>query len=637
MYCPRCGSDVPDGGRYCPKCGADLRVGQEEMNAADGKAGSFSLPAFLKQHRVLTGIVCAALALVVFFLIWFHLPRQRYARQMALGQRYLKEEDYEEAVSAFTNALNLVPESGEAMEQLEITYVSWAGALEKEGDSGQAAAILRDALSLYPDSEKLREAAAGEESAQVSDGSSGAQGSGSEETASVSPGGSQGEDDSLPISFLPLSLTDYQGDEFHIRGDIPACVTGVLISSSEDNDKLSSALDVVNDAVKEQVAEETKRCQGEDSSALAYTDIWQADLRVMRSDTTVVSIVSLAGHSGQREPWEFQKGWNIDPSTGELLSLSDVVTDTDTLSELLGYDVTDSDFAMGYEGLYLFSGADFSCIPWTGIADLVDARYTQAPDCYVVPFSPWGESVTTDLDGDGQADAVSLSPGADEYDVLTGMSVSINGQSFAISTGEDDYGMYYASHMTCDLIHTPSKTLLLYSCPMDDGYATTFLVTLDENGVTFDGSLDCGPDNSTVLLDPSDVRMTTIDHFIGTAVLYRDYDLTQRQGDVFYPLEEFFTYEEGSGFDNTLTTKTKVTLDAVTLEEDGSLATGKSVTIPAGESLTRLYTDREHYLVLQRDDGSLVELTVDGSADSWPVTYQGVDVMDLFDGIYLSG
>lgn len=92
--------------------------------------------------------------------IWYQMPQQRFTRQMDLGERYLNDLDYEQAVAAFSTALEILPDNEEAEDALSGTYVSWSDSYVSEGDYQSAVDTLGQGQSALPDNETLLTATA---------------------------------------------------------------------------------------------------------------------------------------------------------------------------------------------------------------------------------------------------------------------------------------------------------------------------------------------------------------------------------------------------------------------------------------------------------------------------------------------
>lgn len=108
---------------------------------------------FLEKHRKACGIivvliVLAAVALSAGFFLNKN-PEKQLAAQLELGNRYLEEMDYEQAVVAFTKAIEIDPMNTEA-------YLGLSDAYAGLGDMEQAISVLETGYELTQD-ERLRE------------------------------------------------------------------------------------------------------------------------------------------------------------------------------------------------------------------------------------------------------------------------------------------------------------------------------------------------------------------------------------------------------------------------------------------------------------------------------------------------
>lgn len=147
MYCINCGKQIEDGARFCEHCGAPVKggapagVGASEGSGrpADGrvsvnggkpaKTGMERMPMAEEQAGVpeerrakkkyglflLLGLLAIlAIGAAVWFLFFGKGGSGRAGEQLRLGNRYLEEMDYEQAVVAFTKAIEIEPKEVDA-------------------------------------------------------------------------------------------------------------------------------------------------------------------------------------------------------------------------------------------------------------------------------------------------------------------------------------------------------------------------------------------------------------------------------------------------------------------------------------------------------------------------------------------
>ena len=182
MYCHNCGVQVGDSDSFCKNCGTNLRVDDAltdffpKMTDDDETDIGGNDPAFLSSEAgtsevgnginlvlkekkksklpIVISIAVACLVLMVaaggFFIV--NSKGRRLQRQLDLGNRYLSEMDYEQAISAFNAAIAIDPRSPEAYYGLSNSYVEM-------GDYISAIEVLEDGYEATQDSRMLREIA----------------------------------------------------------------------------------------------------------------------------------------------------------------------------------------------------------------------------------------------------------------------------------------------------------------------------------------------------------------------------------------------------------------------------------------------------------------------------------------------
>ncbi len=147
MYCTNCGKQIKDGARFCEHCGAPVKRGapagvrapeenrgptESRMSAAGGRpadAGPGRIPmaeepAGAPEERrskkkygllLLLGLLAVlAIGAAVWFLFFGKGKKGEAAEQLKLGNRYLEEMDYEQAVVAFTKTIEIDPQKVDA-------------------------------------------------------------------------------------------------------------------------------------------------------------------------------------------------------------------------------------------------------------------------------------------------------------------------------------------------------------------------------------------------------------------------------------------------------------------------------------------------------------------------------------------
>ncbi len=166
MFCPNCGNEISDEARFCVKCGAKMpdtepvpnyaQVPQEdnpsqEFAAEPGSANDMSHkdlgPANIRpvheKNRLplIIGLAAVFLSAAVIgsaMLIWQSSPGESIKKQLILGEKFLLEENYEQAILAFEKAIEIDPKNPEP-------YLKLAEIYTRQDDYEKAVKILEKA------------------------------------------------------------------------------------------------------------------------------------------------------------------------------------------------------------------------------------------------------------------------------------------------------------------------------------------------------------------------------------------------------------------------------------------------------------------------------------------------------------
>ena len=175
MYCSSCGKQIEDGNRFCVECGASIpkapviqpqviQTQRVQPHVVQTQAASAVKRQSKKKKKwpfmILTALILAV-AVVVGFL-GYKMYQKSYANdQIELGQNYLLDQNYEEAIVAFTNALKYEPKNAETYDRLVDAYIEWADyVIDTKQDYEEAIDILQRGQEQTGDdriAERLRE------------------------------------------------------------------------------------------------------------------------------------------------------------------------------------------------------------------------------------------------------------------------------------------------------------------------------------------------------------------------------------------------------------------------------------------------------------------------------------------------
>lgn len=115
-YCKECGAELEAGGEFCGNCGMPV-------DAEFAESGSF-ISVKKKKKGIVVAVALLILGVLIASLTVFGgADKIRVARLCSLGERYLSELEYEEAIVAFEAAIEIKPKTEDAYIGLADTYV----------------------------------------------------------------------------------------------------------------------------------------------------------------------------------------------------------------------------------------------------------------------------------------------------------------------------------------------------------------------------------------------------------------------------------------------------------------------------------------------------------------------------------
>jgi tetratricopeptide (TPR) repeat protein len=120
--------------------------------------GEINMGKELSKTRLIIVIIAAAFSAIVIGVVAFtNSPAQKLRRQLDLGEKYLSELNYEQAVAAFKDALAIDPNSQEVLSGLKEAYTQWSDSLLVSEKYEEALKRLNEALSVLPEDASLSE------------------------------------------------------------------------------------------------------------------------------------------------------------------------------------------------------------------------------------------------------------------------------------------------------------------------------------------------------------------------------------------------------------------------------------------------------------------------------------------------
>ena len=148
-YCPKCGKKLDKQASFCTGCGARIKPATEAAPIIYNDPPSPG-PRRKRKNNTINIILLAVLLVLLgglFGILFFRgKGGDPLAKQLSLGERYLSEMDYERAVAAFQEAVEIDPKSKQAYMGLADSYAGLADVTE---DHEQSIGYRNDAVEAY--------------------------------------------------------------------------------------------------------------------------------------------------------------------------------------------------------------------------------------------------------------------------------------------------------------------------------------------------------------------------------------------------------------------------------------------------------------------------------------------------------
>lgn len=149
-FCANCGQRLKDGEQMCANCGQVVRQATEDKIPAFEVSQNTSFIEKLKKTKrnllitISAVIICSVIGGIG---IAKYIKASQIRKRMNLGNKYLQEQQYEEAIFTFENIIKMEPENIEARVELAKVYTKTENLVEAEK-------ILKEAISINPQKEE---------------------------------------------------------------------------------------------------------------------------------------------------------------------------------------------------------------------------------------------------------------------------------------------------------------------------------------------------------------------------------------------------------------------------------------------------------------------------------------------------
>ncbi|MCM1213624.1 MAG: tetratricopeptide repeat protein [Lachnospiraceae bacterium] len=149
MFCGKCGAEIENGGRFCPQCGTV--VGEKQERAAAPVPAQKGTPAKKKLLAAVAACAVLAVAGVIALVVHITSPEYRSGKCVRQAEKYMQEESFQEAIEAYEEALDYLPENRDAETGLEDAYLGQAEKYMQESSFQEAIEAYREALDNFPE------------------------------------------------------------------------------------------------------------------------------------------------------------------------------------------------------------------------------------------------------------------------------------------------------------------------------------------------------------------------------------------------------------------------------------------------------------------------------------------------------
>ncbi len=391
---------------------------------------------------------------------------------------------------------------------------------------------------------------------------------------------------------------------------------------------------------------------------------YYGEATVHRADSLIFSACSsYDAYTGGAHPFSTSYGLNVDPTTGETVTIDQIFTDMSLLPGILEqelklqYDYIPQEsfdgieeilenhtpeaycWTIGYQGIRFYFGesevvagalGELEVTLWfDSYADLIDPAYFQTPEGgYAVKLTQQG------------ANYVDLNPGDDRRDLLYAY---LNEEDGTVTVGRNDMFAYssddsYFYSMDAWLVTPDNRNFYVYlDCISDSDYHIMLVYDVSGEEPRFVAELDGGGFMGVYKIDyemgaawfeplfndPSAFTLGTRIDLLGTMTGHKTYHMDPFTGAPVAEADYYILPED----QEPLTSK--IPLEVQILPEQ------KTETLPAGTVFRFLRTDRESYVDMLLADGRECRIPVE--REGWYGYVNGMPEEECFDGLMYSG
>ncbi|MCM1541588.1 MAG: tetratricopeptide repeat protein [Blautia sp.] len=150
MFCGKCGAEIENGGKFCPQCGTVVGEKQERAAVSVPVPAQKGTPAKKKLLAVVAACAVLVVAGIIALVVHITSPEYRSGKCVRQAEKYMQEESFQEAIEAYEEALDYLPENEAAETGLEDAYLGEADALYQDEDYEEAMEYYETVRELNP-------------------------------------------------------------------------------------------------------------------------------------------------------------------------------------------------------------------------------------------------------------------------------------------------------------------------------------------------------------------------------------------------------------------------------------------------------------------------------------------------------
>ncbi len=470
----------------------------------------------------------------------------------------------------------------------------------------------------------------------------------------------------------PVAASQYLDVEFDYFGD--SCYEDVSLMyghyntiklNSTEYPALTAAIDVYNEAhageaqaYLDELEERAKDlCKEYGADMFIGPYVAEYDMYLRRADAQVLSVVEACySYEGGAHGSSYYTSVNFDVQTGEEIALESVITDVNSLPDILAAEIqekysdltfwtddlagmfqgyitpTDTEYppeftwTVDYQGVTFYfndyelgsyaNGRQEVMLSYSEYPQIFDSTYFEnVDDNYVVALINSWTGTDLDLNDDGVTDYISVKKNYSvDTDFCESFDVTVNGNTFTHETYFYDLWTYYVKSNDNNYLYVQRRA------ESDFEMVSVFKIT--ENSVEYIDDFQNSLGSFTNSLDFEVAkRMDLLSTYFGTADCF--------VGEDGMPIEKNNIYS----VDGEVILISTVPITADLVDEEGNLS-GTSHEFPAGTNFRFISTDSETYVDVLASDGKNCRFY---TTPDWPPTVNDMNAESCFEMLWYAG